>query len=93
MNKEHPNLVAQQELDAAESKDGTTEAAIAGAKAEVQREQTLLAYTRITAPFDGVITERSMRSMAAMPPHGNAASNTTFGTSIITRCGLILRLF
>jgi len=58
VEKEHPNLVAQQELDAAEAKDSTTEAAIAGAKADVERYQTLLAYTRITAPFDGVITHR-----------------------------------
>lgn len=58
VNKEHPNLVAQQDLDAAEAKDATTEAAIAGAKAEVDRNQTLLAYTRITAPFDGVVTHR-----------------------------------
>jgi RND family efflux transporter MFP subunit len=58
VDKAHPNLVAQQELDAAEAKDGTAEAAIAGAKAEVQRDQTLLAYTHITAPFDGVITHR-----------------------------------
>jgi RND family efflux transporter MFP subunit len=58
VEKEHPNLIAQQELDAAEAKDATTEAAIAGAKAEVERCQTLLAYTRITAPFDGVITHR-----------------------------------
>jgi RND family efflux transporter MFP subunit len=58
VDKAHPNLVAQQELDAAEAKDNTTEAAIAGAKAEVQRQQTLLAYTHITVPFDGVITHR-----------------------------------
>jgi RND family efflux transporter MFP subunit len=58
VNKEHSNLVAQQDLDAAEAKDGTTEAAITGARAEVQRDQTLLAYTQITAPFDGVITHR-----------------------------------
>ena len=58
VDKAHPNLVAQQELDAAEAKDNTTEAAIAGAKAEAQRQQTLLAYTHITAPFDGVITHR-----------------------------------
>jgi RND family efflux transporter MFP subunit len=58
VEKAHPNLVAQQELDAAEAKDGTAQAAIVGAKAEVQRDQTLLAYTHITAPFDGVITHR-----------------------------------
>lgn len=53
-----PNSVAQQELDAAEAKDGTAEAAVAAAKAEVERYRTLLAYTHITAPFDGVITHR-----------------------------------
>jgi RND family efflux transporter MFP subunit len=58
VNKQHPNLVAEQELDTAEAKDHTTAAAIAGAKAEVGKDETLLAYTRITAPFDGVITRR-----------------------------------
>jgi RND family efflux transporter MFP subunit len=58
VEKDHPNLVAQQELDAAEAKDATTEAAIAAARAEREKYQTLLAYTRITAPFDGVITRR-----------------------------------
>src|SRR4029077_15193548 len=40
VNKEHPNLVAQQELDAAEARDATAEAAIAAAKAETGRYQT-----------------------------------------------------
>jgi RND family efflux transporter MFP subunit len=58
VDKQRPNLVAQQELDTAAAKDHTTEAAIAAAKAEVEKNQTLLDYTRITAPFDGVITHR-----------------------------------
>src|SRR5581483_1501262 len=58
VEKDHPNLVAQQELDAAEAKDSTTEAAIAAAKAEREKYQTLIAYTKITAPFDGVVTHR-----------------------------------
>jgi RND family efflux transporter MFP subunit len=58
VDKDHPNLVAQQDLDTAESKDRTTEAAIAAAKADVEKYQTLLGYTRITAPFDGVVTHR-----------------------------------
>jgi RND family efflux transporter MFP subunit len=58
VDKEGTNLIAQQELDAAEAKDLTTQAAIAAANAEVSRYGTLLAYTRITAPFDGVITHR-----------------------------------
>lgn len=58
VNKASPNAIPQQDLDTAEAKDHTTEAAIAGAKADVERYETLLAYTRITAPFDGVITRR-----------------------------------
>lgn len=58
VDKQNPNLVVQQDLDAAEAKDHTTEAAIAEAKAQVEKYRTMLAYTRITAPFDGVITHR-----------------------------------
>ena len=58
VNKDHPNLVAQQDLDTAEAKDRTTSAAIAATRADVEKYQTLVAYTRITAPFDGVVTKR-----------------------------------
>jgi RND family efflux transporter MFP subunit len=58
VNKDHPNLVAQEDLDAAESRDADTAAATAAAKADVEKYQTLLAYTKITAPFDGVVTRR-----------------------------------
>src|ERR1039457_6050026 len=58
VNKEHPNLVAQQDLDTADDKDRTTAAAIAATKADVDKYNTMVAYTRITAPFDGVITKR-----------------------------------
>jgi RND family efflux transporter MFP subunit len=58
VNQQQPNLVAQQELDTAESADRATAAAIGAAKAEVEKYQTLAAYTKITAPFDGVITWR-----------------------------------
>lgn len=58
VNKEHPNLVAEQDLDTAEANDHTAAAAIAAAKAEVERYETLMTYTKITAPFDGVVTHR-----------------------------------
>jgi RND family efflux transporter MFP subunit len=58
VNKDHPNLVAQQDLDAAESRDADTSAAIAAAHAEAEKYRTLIKYTRITAPFDGVVTWR-----------------------------------
>ena len=40
--KQHPNLVAQQELDAAQAKDLSTDAAIAAAKADMERYQTMI---------------------------------------------------
>src|SRR5271154_3293440 len=58
VNKDHPNLVAQQELDTAQANDLTTVAAIAAAKANFEKFQTMVSYTQITAPFDGVVTHR-----------------------------------
>ncbi len=58
VNKEHPNLVAEQDLDSAEAKDLAAAASVAAAKADVKKFQTMVDYTRITAPFDGVVTRR-----------------------------------
>jgi RND family efflux transporter MFP subunit len=70
--KTRPNLVAQQEIDEAMARDRMGEAQVSAAKStlaaaeqQVQVSQasqarlnTLLAYSRITAPFAGVITHR-----------------------------------
>jgi RND family efflux transporter MFP subunit len=63
--KAHPNMVAQQDLDTAQSKEVAAEGALGAAKqhrdeaqAELGRLNTLVAYERITAPFDGIITQR-----------------------------------
>ena len=67
-----PGLVAQQEIDEAQSKDLVTEAQVAATKsalaaaqeqvkvnsADTQKVKTLMDYTRVTAPFAGVITRR-----------------------------------
>src|SRR5208282_3291185 len=58
VNKDHPNLVAQQDLDTAQANDLTATAAIAAAKANFEKFQTMVGYTQITAPFDGVVTRR-----------------------------------
>jgi RND family efflux transporter MFP subunit len=60
VQKDHPNvtLVPQQDLDNAEAKDRATDAAIAAAKADVEKYQTLVGYTKIYAPYGGVITRR-----------------------------------
>lgn len=58
VNKAHPNLVAEQDLDTAAANEQMAAAAIAAAQAEVGRYKTLVGYTRITAPFNGVVTRR-----------------------------------
>lgn len=58
VNRQHPNLVAQQDLDTAEAKDQTAEGAVSAAGSDVEKYRTLVGYTRITAPFGGVITKR-----------------------------------
>ena len=58
VNHEHSNLVAQQDLDTAEAKDATAAGELAATRADVNKDQTLVDYTQITAPFDGVITRR-----------------------------------
>lgn len=60
VNEAHPNLVAQQDIDTATSKDLTAQAEIAEARAEASKYQTLASYTNIVAPFDGVVTHRSL---------------------------------
>jgi RND family efflux transporter MFP subunit len=67
-----PGMIAQQELDDAEAKDTASEAQVAVAKSTVSAQQeqmdvakaeqmhysSLADYSKITAPFDGVVTWR-----------------------------------
>jgi RND family efflux transporter MFP subunit len=65
VDKAQPNLIAQQDLDAAKAKDRATAAAVDAAKeqahvaqADVKKIRIMEAYARITAPFNGVVTKR-----------------------------------
>ena len=58
VNTNHPNLVAQQDVDAAEAKDLATKASVTAAQAEITKFQAWVDYSQINAPFDGVITMR-----------------------------------
>jgi RND family efflux transporter MFP subunit len=58
VNTAHPNLVAQQEVDAAEARDLAAGANVTAARADIDRYQAWVNYSQITAPFDGVITMR-----------------------------------
>ncbi len=70
--EKRPGLIAQQEIDDARSKDLVAEAQVAAAKSglaaatdqvhvntsDLERVRTMLDYTRVTAPFTGVVTKR-----------------------------------
>jgi RND family efflux transporter MFP subunit len=72
VSTQRPGLVAQQEVDDAHSRDLIAEAQLQGAQSalaaaelqvrvsetEVKRVQTMMDYTRITAPFTGIATKR-----------------------------------
>lgn len=75
VNKDHPNLVAQQEIDTATAKNFAAEAALNAAKADVEKYQTLVSYTNIVAPCDGVITHRYV-DPGALVEAGTATANT-----------------
>ena len=72
VSKQRANLVAQQEIDDAHAKDLAAEANVSAANSALaaarqgvqvslvdqQRTNTMLAYSKITAPFAGVISKR-----------------------------------
>ncbi|MGB6524837.1 MAG: efflux RND transporter periplasmic adaptor subunit, partial [Candidatus Acidiferrales bacterium] len=81
VQKSRPGLVAQQEIDVAQGKDLEGSAGVSGAKDELasaeqgllvakatlQKDEALYSYARITAPFDGVITDLSAYTGALLP--------------------------
>lgn len=84
--KTRPGLVAQEEIDEAQGRDRETAAQEAAAQASIeaaqeqlqvdqaslQREQSLWDYSRITAPFDGVVVKR-YADTGAMVASGTAS--------------------
>jgi RND family efflux transporter MFP subunit len=91
--KTKAGLVAQQEVDDAQGKDLAAEAQqqavegaletsrsqLAMAKAKLVHDQALFAYSKITAPFDGVVTQRYANLGALM----QAGSSSTQATPLV----------
>jgi RND family efflux transporter MFP subunit len=81
VQQSRPELVAQQEIDVAQGKDleasagessakdalGGSEQELAASKAAMEKDRALFAYSRITAPFDGVVTEIDAYTGALLP--------------------------
>jgi RND family efflux transporter MFP subunit len=81
VQKSRPELVAQQEVDVAQGKDLEASAGVSGAKdalaaadqglmvskAVLGKDQAMFDYARITAPFDGVVTQIGAYTGALLP--------------------------
>jgi RND family efflux transporter MFP subunit len=81
VQKSRPELVAQEEIDTAQGKDleanagvssakdavSAAEQGLLAAKAALGKDQALFAYARITAPFDGVVTQIYAYTGALLP--------------------------
>jgi RND family efflux transporter MFP subunit len=94
--KQEPGLVPQQEVDEARSRDLVSEAQVAAAhsgleraqqrarvaRADQARLQTLHKYTKITAPFNGIVTKR----------YANEGSMIQAGTASQTQAMPIVQL-
>jgi RND family efflux transporter MFP subunit len=96
VQKSRPELVAQQGIDVARGKDleadadvSAQKAALAGAedalvaaKAALGKDQAMFDYARMTAPFDGVITQIYARTGALLPA---GTASTSKGDSALCR--------
>jgi RND family efflux transporter MFP subunit len=81
VQKTRPELVAQEEIDVSQGKDleanagvssakdavGASEQELIGSKAALDRDRTMFAYARITAPFTGVVTRIDAYTGALLP--------------------------
>lgn len=81
VQKLRPELVAQEEVDIAEGKDleanagvsaakdslAASEQELAASKAALEKDRALYAYSRITAPFEGVVTQMDAYTGALLP--------------------------
>jgi RND family efflux transporter MFP subunit len=95
VQKSRPELVAQEEIDVSKGKDmeadsdvSAQKAALAGAeqallvaKAALGKDQAMFDYARMTAPFDGVITQIYARTGALLP----AGTSSNKGDSALCR--------
>jgi RND family efflux transporter MFP subunit len=91
-----PGLIAQQEIDVAQSKDLEAEAQVSAAKSalasareqvhvnnsDVEKVHTLMDYTKVTAPFTGVVTMR----------YADTGSMIQAGTASQTQAKAVVRI-
>jgi RND family efflux transporter MFP subunit len=93
VQKTQPGLVAQEDIDVSQGKDvqanaglsaakdslAASEQGLLGAKAALEKDKALYAYSHITAPFDGVVTAIHAYTGALLP----AGTSSNIGTSAL----------
>lgn len=86
VQKTRPELVAQQDIDVSQGKDLEASAAVSAAqqasvaaKAALEKDKAMFAYTRLTAPFDGVVTQVFAYTGALLP----AGTSSNIGNSAL----------
>jgi RND family efflux transporter MFP subunit len=101
-SQKKPGLIAQQEIDDAQSKDLVAEAQLAAANSSLAaarqqvdvdqsstaRVQTMIDYERVTAPFTGVVTKR-YADQGSMIQAGTASQTQAMPVVRISENGLL----
>ncbi|HEY2014460.1 MAG TPA: efflux RND transporter periplasmic adaptor subunit [Bryobacteraceae bacterium] len=82
--------IAQKSVDADRSQVQAAESSIRAAQAAVNAIQDLEKYLQVTAPFDGVITERNVHPGALVGPSGDKAQGAMFHLEQNTRLRLVV---
>lgn len=85
------DAVSQQEADERRGELAARTALTAAAQANVARLQALTGFTRLRAPFDGVVTTRSAE-IGALVVAGNAASQPLFTVADVRRIRAFVRV-
>jgi RND family efflux transporter MFP subunit len=102
VQKTRPELVAQQEIDVAQGKDLEASAGVSSekdalasaeqgllvAKAALGKDQAMFDYARMTAPFDGVVTQIYAYTGALLPA-GTASNKSDSGLCRLSQNDLL----
>jgi membrane fusion protein (multidrug efflux system) len=81
---------AQKALEAVTAAGSALEAQARAAQAAVQAQQQLQTYLRVTAPFDGIITERNVHPGALVGPQAGAGAPPLLRLENVKRLRLVV---
>jgi RND family efflux transporter MFP subunit len=85
------NFVSQQEIDERSADLASKEAQVNAMQANVQRLEALIGYKNVTAPFDGVVTERNT-DVGALINGGTGAGAAMFVVSDVKKLRLYVNV-